>query len=334
MLPLPIPRPLVEIALGGVISLVTDLRITLDPEMFFLLLVPPLLFLDGWRIPREELLKDRTTILELALGLVVFTVAGVGYVAHWLILAMPLTVTFALAAVVSPTDPVAVSAIARRAPVPKRLMHIVEAESLSNDASGLVCLRFAIAAALTGTFSLSEAALNFLWLVLRGIAMGTGITWATMRAKQCVARRIGEESGSQIIISLLIPFASCIAAERLHSSGILAAVSAGLTMSVTEASGRALGATRMRRATVWDAVQFAANGVICVLLGEQLPAIVGRVDETVRMIGHSETWWLLIYVLVIYFGPAAVRFLWVWVSLNFTMSKANVQGAAFRRPHW
>src|SRR5471032_1588884 len=151
MLPVAIPRPLVQIALGVAIGLVAHLRVELDPEIFFLLFLPPLLFLDGWRIPNDELYKNRATILELALGLVVFTVVGAGLLIHAMIPAMPMPVAFALAAVLSPTDPIAVSAIAERVHVPKRMMRILEGESLLNDASGLVCLRFAIAAALTGT---------------------------------------------------------------------------------------------------------------------------------------------------------------------------------------
>lgn len=169
LLPLPIPRPLVQIALGAVIGLAADWRVTLDPEIFFLLFLPPLLFLDGWRIPREELFRDGKTILELALGLAVFTVVGMGLLIHWMIPAMPLAVAFALSAVISPTNPIAVSAIAQRVPIPSRMMHILEGESLLNDASGLVCLRFAIAAALTGTFSLQDAAMNFLWVAFGGL---------------------------------------------------------------------------------------------------------------------------------------------------------------------
>jgi CPA1 family monovalent cation:H+ antiporter len=166
LLPLPIPRPLVQILLGGMIGLVPELRVDLDPEILFLLFIPPLLFLDGWRIPNEELLKDRAVVLELALGLVLLTVVGVALLVHWMIPAMPLAVAFALAAVVSPTDPIAVSAIAARVPVPRRLMHILEGESLLNDASGLICLSFAVAAALTGTFSMAEAALSFVWIAI------------------------------------------------------------------------------------------------------------------------------------------------------------------------
>src|SRR5690606_11004371 len=116
-------------------------------------------------------------ILALALGLVFFTVIGMGYFIHWLIPAMPMPVAFALAAILSPTDPVAVSAITQRIAVPPRLQHVLEGESLLNDASGLVCFRFAVAAALTGSFSLASASLTFLLLLLGGVAVGVGITW-------------------------------------------------------------------------------------------------------------------------------------------------------------
>ena len=331
LLPLPLPRPLVQIALGAVIGLAADLRVTLDPEIFFLLFLPPLLFLHGWRIPREELFKDGKTILELALGLVVFTVVGMGLFIHWMIPAMPLAVAFALAAVISPTDPIAVSAIAQRVPIPKRLMHILEGESLLNDASGLVCLRFAIAAALTGTFSPQQAALNFLWVALGGIAVGTGLTWAVGRAKNWVSRRLGEESGSQILISLLIPFGAYLIAERFHCSGILAAVAAGLTMGFVESGGQAQAVTRIRRNTVWDVIQFTANGIIFVLLGEQLPAILAGAAETVRLTGHHDAWWLGVYVLAITLGLGLLRFAWVWLSFKLTLFGRNEQRVA---PNW
>lgn len=330
-LPWSIPRPLVQIALGAVVGLVANWRVTLDPEIFFLLFLPPLLFLDGWRIPREELFKDGKTILELALGLVIFTVLGMGLFIHWMIPAMPLAVAFALAAVVSPTDPIAVSAIAQRVPIPKRMMHILEGESLLNDASGLVCLRFAIAAALTGVFSIQEAAINFVWVAGGGIIAGAGITFAVVQAKGWISARIGEDSGSQILISLLIPFAAYMVAEHLHCSGILAAVAAGLAMGFAENSGQALAATRIRRNTVWDAIQFTANGIIFVLLGEQLPLILSGAAQTVRLTGHDQLWWLAIYVIAINAGLAALRFLWVWLSFRLTLFRRGVNG---QTPSW
>src|SRR5712675_903487 len=172
MSPVPLPLPLVQIALGSIIASVANLGVKLKPDIFVLLFLPPLLFLDGWRIPKEGLFRDKGTILELALGLVVFTVVGVGFFINWMIPEMPVAITFALAAIVSPTDATAVSAIAARGPIPKRLMHVLEGESLLNDASGLVCMRFAVAATLTGRFSLFVSASTFLWLAIGGIAIG------------------------------------------------------------------------------------------------------------------------------------------------------------------
>lgn len=333
MLPVAIPVPLVQIALGWAIGLAANLRVELDPELFLLLFLPPLLFLDGWRIPKDELLKDVSTVVELALGLVLLTVVGVGLLIHWMIPAMPLAVAFALAAVVSPTDPIAVSAIAARVPIPRRMMHILEGESLLNDASGLVCLRFAIAAALTGTFSFSQAGLTFVWLAAGGIAVGVAVTLAVTRTKAWVSSRFGEDTGSQILISLLIPFGAYILAEHLHCSGILAAVAAGVTMSFAEISRQALAATRMRRNSVWDLIQFALNGIIFVLLGEQLPAILAGAKQTVLLTNHGNPWWLGVYVVGIMAALATLRFAWVWVSFRLTLAR-NSDERTPQSPNW
>ena len=334
MSPVPLPLPLVQIALGSIIASVANLGVALKPDIFFLLFLPPLLFLDGWRIPKEGLFRDKETILELALGLVVFTVVGVGFFINWMIPEMPVAIAFALGAVVSPTDPIAVSAIAARVPIPKRLMHILEGESLLNDASGLVCMRFAVAAALTGTFSLVDAFGTFLWVAIGGIALGVGVTWIITVAKNWVSQHFGEETGSQILISLLIPFGAYLLAEHLHCSGILAAVAAGVTMGYVEQTGQALAVTRVRRSAVWDTVQFAANGIMFVLLGEQLPQIVTGAAQVVRETGHREPVWLLIYVVAINCALAALRFLWVWTSLRFTLFRAALKGQKPVVPSW
>lgn len=333
MLPVSIPAPLVQIGLGAAVGLAASVRVEVDPELFLLVFLPPLLFLDGWRIPKDSLLKDASTIVELALGLVLLTVASMGFFIHWMIPAMPLPVAFAVAAVVSPTDPIAVSAIAARAPIPKRMMHILEGESLLNDASGLVCLRFAIAAALTGSFSFAEATVSFLWAAGGGLVTGVLVTTVVTRAKAWVSAHFGEDTGSQILISVLIPFASYLLAEHLRCSGILAAVSAGVTMSFAEISRQALAATRMRSNSVWDTIQFALNGIMFVLLGEQLPAILSATPETVRLIGHSNPWWLGGYVLAIAIGLAAIRFAWVWTTFRLTLFRRRAE-VPFRSPDW
>jgi monovalent cation/hydrogen antiporter len=334
MLPVNVPVPLVQILLGAVIGLSTSHRVELDPELFLFLFLPPLLFLDGWRIPKDELFKDLSTVVELALGLVLLTVIGMGLMINWMIPAMPLAVAFALAAVVSPTDPIAVSAIAARVPIPKRMMHILEGESLLNDASGLVCLRFAVAAALTGSFSAGEAALTFLWVAGGGLAIGVLVTLAVSAAKAWVTRRWGEDTGSQILVSLLIPFGSYLLAEHFHASGILAAVAAGVTMTFAEISRQAMAVTRMRRNSVWDTLQFTLNGVIFVLLGEQLPGIVAGAKETVLLTGHHSPWWLGIYVVAIVAGLAALRFAWVWTSLRLTILRKRAGSTEMRSPNW
>lgn len=333
-LPLAVPAPLVQIGLGALIALVTHKPVALDPQLFFLLFLPPLLFLDGWRIPKDDFFRDLPIILEMALGLVVLTVVGAGLFIHWMIPSMPMAVCFALAAVISPTDPIAVSAIAQRVPIPKRLMHILEGESLLNDASGLVCLRFAIAAALTGTFVLKDAVLTFAWVAVAGIAIGVLTTVVVTTLNAWLSRRGAEDAGPQTLVSLLIPFAAYLLAEKVHASGILAAVAAGVAMSFSEAARQTVAATRVRRNMVWDTLQFTANGVIFVLLGEQLPSIIAGAAGTVHKSGAHEAWWLGVYVLAITLGLGVLRFGWVWGSLKLTLLRARRRGEERASPDW
>jgi len=334
-IPLAIPTPLIQIALGAAIAGGAYHRVELDPEIFFLLFLPPLLFLDGWRIPKEGLLRDKGMILELAFGLVVFTVLGMGFLLHWLIPAIPYPVAFALAAIVSPTDPIAVSAISARVPIPKRVLHVLEGESLLNDASGLVCFRFAVAAAVTGAFSISEAALTFVQLVVVGVLIGIALTFGVMTAKELLARKLGEDSGAQVLVSLLIPFGAYELAEMLGGSGILAAVAAGITMSYAELTGRALAVTRVQRTAVWDTVQFSLNGIMFVLLGEQLPAIFSGAVAVVQETNHESPWWLAVYVIVINLGLAVLRFSWVWLSVRLSFFLARRRGESRGpKPGW
>jgi len=325
LLPKPIPLPLVQIALGAVIAAKSTHGVDLEPELFFIVFLPPLLFLDGWRIPKSGLLRDKGTILELAFGLVVFTVIGAGFLIHWLIPAMPLPVAFALAAIVSPTDPIAVSSIASSAPIPKRLMHILEGESLLNDASGLVCFRFAVAAAMTGAFSIGSATLTFFWLVAMGLGAGVGVTWGITWVQRWLVRHFGEPPGSPILVNLLIPFGAYLVAERLHASGILAAVAAGITMSYVELSGHAHANTRIQRSAVWDTVQFSLNGVMFVLLGEQLPDVFQLAGASLEESGHISRWWLVAYAFAITGGLLALRMFWVWASLRLTIFKQKIR---------
>lgn len=322
-----LPLPLMQIALGYGITEYTGGSVALDPEVFFLLFLPPLLFLDGWRIPKDGLYRDKGAVIGLALGLVVCTVLGVGAFLHWMIPAMPWAVAFALAAILSPTDPIAVSAIASRTPIPPRLMHILEGESLLNDASGLVCMRFAVIAALTGSFSLAEAALDFVWVALGGLVVGVAVTWGVSRIRDFLLLRIGEDAGSAILVSLLVPFAAYLIAEQLEASGILAAVAAGISMAVLE-NTQVQASTRVQRRAFWDTVQFIANGTIFVLLGEQLPALLEGAIHVVAETGHASPWWLLVYVLGTVLALAALRYLWVGVTMRVSAWVARRRGEA------
>jgi monovalent cation/hydrogen antiporter len=213
-------------------------------------------------------------------------------------------------------------------------MHILEGESLLNDASGPVCMFFAVAAALTGAFSLVDAVGTFLWIAIGGIAIGVGVTWIATISKNWVSQHFGEETGSQILISLLIPFGAYLLADHLHCSGILAAVAAGITISYVEQSGHALPVTRVQRSAVWDLIQFTADGIIFVLLGEQLPQLFAGARRVVRETGHHELIWLVVYVVAINFVLAALRFLWVWTSLRFNFLRVGLQGQDPYIPSW
>ncbi len=159
-----------------------------------------------------------------------------------------------------------------------------------------MCLRFAVAAALTGTFSLADAGLTFLWMAISGVGLGVGIAWGTVTAKNRFSRHFGDDSGSNILVSLLIPFAAYLVAEHVESSGVLAAAAAGIAMSFTNVSSGVRAAIRIRRQAVWDMLQFTLNGIIFVLLGEQLPQVFAGARATVMLTGHDSLWWLGLYV--------------------------------------
>ncbi|MFC6981659.1 Na+/H+ antiporter [Microbulbifer taiwanensis] len=281
------------------------------------------MFLDGWRIPKGAFFRDLRPILTLAVGLVIFTVVGMGFFIHWLVPSMPLAVSFAVAAILAPTDPVAVSAVRGDTPVPPRMHHILEGEALLNDASGLDLFRIAVAAVVTGSFSLMETAVGFVWVACVGVAIGVAVSFVCGYALRGLARIGGEDTGVQILVSLLLPFAAYLAAEHLGGSGILAAATAGIASHYVNLHGSELSTTRMERRAVWNMVQGVMNGVIFLLLGEQLVRIfTGDLGE-VRL-SHFGVGVLLFYVAAITAALLALRFIWVWVPLYFS-KPINIQ---------
>jgi Na+/H+ antiporter len=306
---IPLPLPLVQIAAGALLAWPTlGLHVALDPELFLFLFLPPLLFSDGWRMPKRDLWRYRGAILTLAVGLVIFTVIGAGYFIHWLLPSIPLPVAFALAAVLSPTDAVAVSAIAQdRLPAP--IMRMLQGEALMNDATGLVTFKFALAAAITGVFSLTDASLNFVLVACGGLAVGVALSWVVGRLRSWMITRGWDDPATHVVFMLLLPFAAYVLAERLELSGILSAVAAGMMQSWVDLLPRQT-STRLLNRSVWTLLEFAFNGLIFLLLGLQLPDIITAVTH------HEATlWptllWRCLDVLAIFIVLAVLRFIWV-----------------------
>ncbi|MGE8391271.1 Na+/H+ antiporter [Pseudomonas sp. BIGb0427] len=306
---IPLPLPLVQIGAGALLAWPTlGLHVALDPELFLFLFLPPLLFSDGWRMPKRDLWKLRGPILTLAVGLVLFTVVGAGYFIHWILPSIPLPVAFALAAVLSPTDAVAVSAISQdRLPTP--LMHMLQGEALMNDASGLVTFKFALAAAITGVFSLTEASLTFVLVAVGGLAIGVALSWLVGRLRAWMIARGWDDPATHVVFMLLLPFAAYVLAERLGASGILSAVAAGMMQSWLDLLPRQT-STRLLNRSVWSLLEFAFNGLIFLLLGLQLPDIIKAVTSHEASLWPTLLWRCL-DVVAIFAVLLALRFIWV-----------------------
>lgn len=308
---IPIPLPLIQILIGALLALPGfGLHVRLDPELFLLLFIPPLLFVDGWRMPKGEFWRLRTPILLLAFGLVLFTVLGAGWLIHLLLPQVPLAAAFALAAVLSPTDAVAVSAIVHGR-LPRTLMNILQGEALMNDASGLVAFKFAVVAALTGVFSPAEAGLEFVLVALGGLVVGMVLSSALGRFRAWMIGLGWEEPAPHVMFMLLLPFAAYVAAEHLGVSGILSAVAAGMLQSRLDLLPRQT-TTRLLNRSVWALLEFTFNGLIFLLLGLQLPDIV-KVS-----VGEGELLWssagqMAIYVGQVYLALMLLRFVWTWL---------------------
>jgi monovalent cation/hydrogen antiporter len=329
-LPVKLPLPLVQIGIGALLTFPrVDPHVTFDPDIFMALFIPPLLFADGWRIPKREFFLQRRAILMLALGLVLITVVAVGYFAHWLVPQISLPVAFALAAVLSPTDAVALSAIAGKDRIPAQLMHILEGEALMNDASGLVALKFAVAAALTGYFSLHAAALSFVLIAAGGLAIGAAIGWlfSFISGKFLNATDEGDPAPG-VVLTLLIPFAAYLLAEHLECSGVLAAVAAGMTMNYTSAVHMGPVSARVRATSTWTMIEFVFNGMVFTLLGLQFPGILGKALLDAHHTSDVEMLRLIGYIAAVLAALYAMRFAWVWLLRWVASRRAARHGVA------
>ncbi|AHK18866.1 sodium:proton antiporter [Yersinia similis] len=314
MLPFQVPLPLMQIVCGALLAWPNfGLHVNFDPELFLVLFIPPLLFADGWKTPTREFIHHGREILGLALALVLVTIVGIGYLIYWMVPGIPLVAAFALAAVLSPTDAVALSGIVGKGRIPKSIMGVLEGEALMNDASGLVALKFAIAVAMgTMIFSVSGATLEFLKVAIGGLLAGVAITWLYSKSLRIMSRWSGDDPATQIVLLLLLPFASYLVAEHLGVSGILAAVAAGMTISQSGIIRNAPLAMRLRADSVWSMLEFVFNGMVFILLGLQLPGILETSITQAELDPTIQTWNLFADVAIIYGALLLLRFSWLW----------------------
>lgn len=298
--------PVVFVIGGAVLGAIPGTpRIALAPDLVFLLFLPPLIFGDGWTTDVRTFLRYRQPILLLAIGLVLFTSFCVAHAAHEL-LGFPLALGYVLGAILSPTDAVATDAIAEELNLPRRLAAIINGESLVNDASGLVVYAFAVSAVLTGTFSLGQAVLQFVYVVAVGLAVGIGGGAILIGISGWIRRSGLSDELIAVSISLVTPFALYVPADALHASGVLAALSGG--MMISQKSSKIFNAdSRIAASAVWNLLFFTFNGAAFVLIGLQLRSIVGAL--TVYAPAQLAQWSLGIAAVVV-----LARYVWVFVG--------------------
>ena len=304
--------PLVQIAIGAIVILLvgTPVDVAIDPELFLVLFIAPLLFDESRHASKRGLWDNKGSIVSLAIGLVIVTVLVVGFVLNWIEPSIPLAAAFALGAALGPTDAVAVTALGKDIRLTGRQKSLLSGEALINDASGVVSFQFAIAAAVTGAFSLVDAAQSFAISFFGGIAIGLIAGFLALLAMKAI-RGYGYESITvHVVFEVFTPFIVFLAAEHFGTSGILAVVAAGLLITLLPQKPTPV-AARLKIASnsVWETLVFVINGVVFVMLGMQLPKAImpsWRSDEVSSLLLCGLV--LLVTALVV-----SVRFIWVLV---------------------
>src|SRR6478672_9369789 len=294
-----VPYPIL-LTIGGVgLAFVPGLpKIQLDPKLIFNLFLPPLLYpaavYTSWRDFRANL----RSILPLAIFLVLLTMTVTAFLFHYLV-GLPLAVGFVFGAIISPPDAVAALAVTKDLRVPRKIIVILEGESLVNDATSFISFRFAVAAVLTGTFSLGQASGQFLLVAAGGIAVGLATGWLATQ----VQKRL-DDPPVQTMFSLLTPYVAYFSGEMLHVSGILAVVIAGIFYGwrvPRVLSGR----TRLQIVPVWQMVTFILNGILFMLIGLQLPQVIDALPNGSAMAVAKLAILVLLTIVL-------VRFVWLF----------------------
>jgi monovalent cation/hydrogen antiporter len=295
------PYPIVMVIGGLLLSFIPGIpKVTLNPDVVFLVVLPPLLFSAAWLTSWREFSYNLVSILLLAVGLVAFTVLGVAQAGHWFLPGFDWRMGFVLGAVVAPTDAIAATSIAKRIGLPKRIVDILEGESLVNDATALLALEFGIAILAGGhTPTLASGSLRLLSLTGVGILVGLLIGEIVHRIEHLI-----DDGPVEIALSILTPYAAYLAAEWLHASGVLAVVTCGLYLS-RKSSHFFSPSVRLQAGAVWDSLTFVLNGLVFVLIGLQLPYIL----EAIRGCSRST---LLLYGALFSALLILLRLMWVF----------------------
>ncbi len=294
--PYPVALVLGGLALGFAPGVPT---VTLEPDLVLLIVLPPLLYAAAFFSSLRDLRENVQTIGALSIGLVIATTLGVAVVAHAFIDGLSWEAAFVLGAVVSPTDPVAATSIASRLGAPRRVVSIVEGESLVNDATALVIYKFAVAAALTGSFSLVDAGFDFTLNVLGGLGVGLVIGWIVT----WVRRRLDDPT-TEIAISLMTAYFAYLPAVALDVSGVVAAVTVGIYLG-WHAPELVSPATRLQSFAVWEILVFVLNALLFTLLGLQFEQILDALD------GYSAGE-LIAYGAIVSAAVIVFRIIWVF----------------------
>ncbi len=299
-----VPYPIVFVIGGVLLGFSRHLpRPHVDPDLIMLLVVPPLLYSAAWSTDWLALKRNARPITLHAVGLVIVTMAAVAAVVHATVPEFTWPIAFTLGAIVSPPDAVASEAIFERIAVPRRIAAVVSGECLMNDATALVLYRFALAAAVTGTFSLLRASGAFVVVAAGGVLVGVAVAFVLEGALRFWAHRGLRDPITASLVFLLAPFASYLPAEELHVSGVLAAVSAGLLLG-RRSAGFIDPETRVVGSSVWRVLTFILNAFAFLLIGLQLPAIVETLEPHVRD--------YLLYGLLVSATVIVVRFAWIF----------------------
>lgn len=280
-----IPYPILLILAGLTIGFIPQLPdVELDPDIIFLIFLPPLLYDAAFNISASEFKTNFNTIATLAIPLVFITATGIAVVAHYLIPGMNWPVSFVLGAILSATDAVAAMSITKGLGLPRRIKTILEGESLVNDASALISYRFAVGAVTGTSFILWKASLQFLILMGGGFLVGIIIS----RILGFILIRVRDNFQVSISFMLLMPFVTYLLAEEVHVSGVIAVVTLGL--SIARFSRTVFPESlKLQSKSIWDTIIFLLNGLIFILIGLEFPVIVKSInpDNIVRYIGYG-----------------------------------------------